>query len=144
MSVSLRRGVVGRDNFDEDFLEIVLGMLFPELREGTLGEELAALDDADSVAELFDFADDVGGENDGFTLVAAFADEGGDSAGGHDVEADGGLIEDHDRWIVDKGAGDGSFLHHAGGKLVAAAVAEAVHVQTVEDVVDTLFQSSFV
>ncbi len=99
---------------------------------------------ANCVAELFDLAHDVGGEDDGFAAVTAFANEGGDGASGHDVEAVGGLVEDHDGWIVDQSAGDGGFLLHAGGELVATAVAETVHVQAIKDVVDTLFQRGFV
>src|SRR6266581_4530403 len=102
------------------------------------------MDDANGVAELFDFAHDVGGEDDGFSLVAAVADEGNDDACGHDVEAKSGFIEDHNGRVVNKSACDGGFLLHAGGELVAAAVAEAVHVQAVEDVVDTLFEGWFV
>src|SRR5712692_7670624 len=144
MSAGLRGEVVGSDDFDKDLFEIVFGIFIPKLRQGAFGKKLPVMDDADEVAELFDFAHDVGGEDDGFAAVAAFANESGDGAGGHDIEAVGGLVEDHDRGIVNEGAGDGSFLLHAGGELVAAAVAEAVHVQAVEDVVDALFQSSFV
>src|SRR6266436_2532818 len=144
MSVSLRGDIVGSNDFDEDFLEVLLGEPVAELREGAFGKKLAVMNDADGVAELFDFAHDVGGKDDGLADVAAFADESGNSAGSHDVEAVGGFVEDHHRGIVDESAGDGSFLLHAGGKLVAAAVAEAVHVQPVEDIVDTLFEGGFV
>src|SRR5579859_685523 len=142
--VVLLGDVMGCDDFDEDFLEFVLAEFVAKLREGTFDEEFAGLDDADGVAELFDFGHDVRGEDDGFAVVAAFADEGSDGAGGHDVEAVGGLVENHDGRVVDERAGDGGFLHHAGGELVAAAVAEAVHVQTIEDVVDALFEGGFV
>src|SRR5713226_8442054 len=102
------------------------------------------MDDADDIAELFDFAHDVSGEDNGFALVAAFADESGNGARGHDVETVRGLVEDHNGRIVNQSAGDGSFLLHAGGEFVATAVTEAVHVETVEDVVDALFQGGFV
>src|SRR5216684_10802 len=143
-ALDLHLGLERIDDFDEDFLEVLLGIFFAQLGEGAFGQELAVVNDADDVAELFDFAHDVGGEDDGFAAVAAFANESGDGAGGHDIEAVGGLVEDHDRGLVNEGAGDGGFLLHAGGELVAAAVAEAVHVQAIEDVVDALFQSSFV
>src|SRR5436853_1923735 len=138
MSVGLLGNVVGRNDFDEDLLEVAFGVFIAKLRESAFGEKFAGLDDADSVAELFHFAHNVRGEDDGFAVVAAFMDESGDGASGHDIEAVRGLIEDHDRRIVDEGAGDGSFLLHASGELVAAAITEAVHVETVEDVVDTL------
>src|SRR5713101_4605126 len=144
MSVGLLGHVVGSDDFDEDFFEFVLGELVAKLCERTLGQKLAGLNDADGVAELFDLAHDVGGEDDGFAAVTAFANEGGDGASGHDVEAVGGLVEDHDGWIVDQSAGDGGFLLHAGGELVATAVAETVHVQAVEDFVEALFEGGFI
>src|SRR5438105_12246386 len=142
--VSLRGNIVGSDDLDENVLEILFVMLIAKLRESAFGEKFAGLNDANGVAELFDFGHDVRGEDDGFAVVAAFVDEGGDGASGHDIEAVRGLVEDHDRRIVDEGAGDGSFLLHAGGELVAAAITEAVHVETVEDVVDTLFQPGYV
>src|ERR1700719_1589932 len=144
MSVGLLGGEVGRDDFDEDFLEVVLGIFVAELREGAFDEQLTGLDNADGVAELFDFGHDVGGEDDGFASVTAFADEGGDGACGHNVEAARGLVENHDRGVVDESAGNGSFLLHAGGELVAAAVAEAVHVQTGEYDINALFEGGFV
>src|SRR5260370_20445695 len=144
MSVGLRGDKVGRDYLDENLFQILLVMLIAKLRQGAFGKKFAVVDDADGVAELFDFAHDVGGEDDGLAVVAAFADERSDGAGGHDVDAVGGLIKDHDGRIVDESTGDGSFLLHAGGELVAATITEAVHVQAVEDVIDALFQRGFV
>src|SRR5271155_793608 len=136
--------VVRGDDLDENFLEVVLAVFGAEFGEGAFGEEFAGLDDADGVAELFDFTHDVSGEDYGFAGVAAFADEGGDSARGHDVEAKGGFIENHYWRIVDQGAGDGSFLLHAGGEFVAAALAEGVHIQAIEDGVEAFSQREFV
>src|SRR2546428_11943749 len=144
MSIGLRGDVVGPDDFDEDFFQIVFGILFAKLGESAFREELAVMDDANGVAELFDFAHNVCGEDDGFSLAAAVADEGNDDARGHDVEAKSGFIEDHNGRVVNKSACDGGFLLHASGELVAAAVAKAVHVQTMENIVDALFQDSFV
>src|SRR5207244_12722483 len=121
--VSLRGNIVGSDDFDENVLEILFVMLIAKLRESALGEKFAGLNDANGVAELLDFGHDVRGEDDGFAVVAAFVDERGDGARGHDIEAVGRLIEDHDRWIVDASAGDGSFVLPAGGKVVAVAAA---------------------
>src|SRR6267143_3606445 len=116
----------------------MLAVFFTELSEGAFHQEFAGLDNANGVAEFFDFAHDVRGENDGLAVVAAFADESGDGAGSHNIEAVGGLVENHDGWIVDEGAGDGGFLHHSGGELFATAVAETVHVQAAENAVDAL------
>src|SRR5260370_2441416 len=144
MALGLHLRLEWVDDFDEDLLEIRLGVLFAELREGAFGQELAVVNDADDVAKLFDFAHDVGGEDDGLAAVAAFTDEGGDGASGHDVEAEGGLVENHHRGVVDQGAGDGSLLLHAGGMLVAAAVAEGVHIEAIENDVEAIFEGGFV
>src|SRR5438876_11363385 len=144
MSVDLRRSVVGSDDFDENVLEILFVMLIAKLRESAFGEKFAGLDDADGVAELFDFGHDVRGENDGFAVVAAFVDESSDGARGQDIKTGGGLGEDHDGGVVDESAGDGSFLLHAGGEFVATTVAEAMHIATVEDAVDTHCARGFV
>src|SRR6266852_934870 len=144
MSLYLRGDEMGCDNFHENLFQILFVVLLAKLREGSFGKEFAVLDDADGVAEFFDFAHDVSGENDGLSLVAALANEAGDGAGGHHIEAAGGLVEDHDGRVVNEGAGDGGFLFHAGGELVAATVAETVHVQAVENIVDALFQGGFV
>src|SRR5207244_5408977 len=115
-----------RDHLNKDLLEIVLGVLLPELIERAFSEELTGLDDADGIAELFDFAHNMSGEDDGLAVVAAFADKSGDGAGGHDIKTERGLIEDHDRGVVDERAGYGSFLLHARGQFVAGSVAENV------------------
>src|SRR6266850_23529 len=142
--VALRRNIVGSDDFDEYVLEILFVMLIAKLRESAFGEKFAGLNDADGVAELFHFGHDVRGENDGLASVAAFADELDDRARSHDIETTGGFVEDHDGWIMNEGAGNGGFLLHAGGELVAAAIAKAVHVEAVEDAVDAFFQGDFV
>src|SRR6266513_1160809 len=69
MSVGLFGGEEGRDDFDEDFLEVMLGIFIAEFGECTFDKELARLDDADVVAELFDFAHVVVGEDDSLTVI---------------------------------------------------------------------------
>src|SRR5260370_36639943 len=97
MSVGLRGDVVRSDDLDEYFLEFVFGVFIAELCESAFGEELAGLDDADGVAEFFHFGHDVGGKDDGLAVVAALADEGGDGAGLHNVEAVTRVMSDHTR-----------------------------------------------
>src|ERR1700690_1412479 len=132
------------DDLDENFLEVVFFVLLAELREGAFGKKFSGLDDADNVAEFFDFAHDMRGEDHGFSALAAFADEFNDGAGGHDVQAQGGLIEDHDLWVVDESAGNGGLLLHAGGEFVATAVAKTVHAQAAKNFIHTFFKDSFV
>src|SRR5215472_10768384 len=142
--MGLRGNVMWCDHLNEDLLEIVLGVLLPELRQRAFGEELTGLDDADGIAKLFDLAHNMSRENHGLAVVAAFADKSSDSAGGHDIKPERGLIEDHDRGIVDERAGYGSLLLHARGQLVAASVPKTVHVEAVEHVVDTLLERRLV
>ena len=108
----------------KDFFEVVGFGLGAEFGEGSFAEELAVVDDADAVAEFFDFGHDVAGKDDGFALFAAAADELDDVAGGEDVEAESGFVEDHDGGIVNDAACDGDALFHAGGEFVAACVLE--------------------
>src|SRR5690348_2178093 len=97
--------------------------------ERSFGAEFAPVNDADAVAELFGFGHHVRGEDDGFSALAALADEVNDRAGGHHVEAAGGLVENHYGGIVDERTGDGDFLLHAGRELAATAVAKFLHVE---------------
>src|SRR6267143_2963799 len=94
MSVGLLGDEVGRNDFDEDFLEVLLCVFVAKLGQSAFGEKFSIMDDADGVAELFDLAHDVGGENDGFAVVATFANESGNGARGHDIEAVGGFVEE--------------------------------------------------
>src|SRR5438270_14012467 len=105
-----------------------------------MGKELTVMNDANVIAEALHFAHDVRGKDDGLAAVAAVANESDDSTGGHDVEAGGGLVENHDWGIVNEGAGDGSFLLHACGQLVAGGVVKSVHVRGGGDKLDTSFQ----
>src|SRR5229473_6361916 len=107
MSVGLRGDEVGCDDLDENLFQILFVVPIAKLRQDAFRKKLAVMDDADGVAELFDFAHDVRGEDDGLAKVAAFADKRGDGASGHDIEAGCGLIENHDWGIVNKRASDG-------------------------------------
>src|SRR5882724_160270 len=142
--VVLRGNIVGRNYLDEDFLEVLLAVFFTKLLERALCQEFPVLDDADHVAKFFDFAHDVGRENDGFAQVPALAYEGGDGARGHDVEPQRGFVENHHRGIVHQRARDGGFLLHSGRKLIATPIAETVHVQPVEDLIDARIQNRVV
>jgi hypothetical protein len=144
MSVVLLSSVERSDDLDENLLEVVFVVAIAKFGERTFGEELAGLDDADDVAELFDFAHDVGGEDDGLAALAALANEIDDGASGHNVEAESRLVKDHDLGVVDEGACYGSFLLHAGRKFVAPTVAEGIHVEASEDIVDAFFQAGFI
>src|SRR6267142_1823440 len=101
MSECLRGGVKRRDELDKNLFEILLSALFSQLCQRTFRQKLAALDDAYDIAQLFDFTHNVSGEDDGFSAVAAFADESDDASDSHDVEAKRRLVKDHHRRVVD-------------------------------------------
>src|SRR5579859_5676557 len=136
---SVRLHVKRRDHFDEDLFEILFAVLIAKLRESAFRQKLTGLDDSDDIAELFHLAHDVRGKDDGLSAIAALANEIHNRTSGHDVEAERRLVENHNGGIVDESAGDGGFLLHSGGELVAAAVAKFVHVETLEKFVDTFF-----
>src|SRR5208283_3970479 len=144
MSGGLLPGVEGSDDLYEDFFQVVLAVAGTQFRQRALGEQLAGLNDADNVAELIHFAHHVGRENNRLSPLATLADELNDGASRHDVQAQRGLVKDHDLGVVNEGAGDGGLLLHSGGELVAAAIAKRVHVQPREDFVDPLLQCGFI
>jgi hypothetical protein len=135
---------VGRDDFDEDFLEVVLAVFFAKLSESAFGKKLTGLDDANGVAEFFDFGHDVCGEDDGFARVATFANKRNDRPGSHDVKSIGGLVKDHDWRVMDKRASNGSLLFLASRELIATTVAELPHIEAFDDVFDAFVQGGFI
>src|SRR5215475_6407801 len=137
--ISDRLFVVRRDDLHENVFHIAEAVPLAQLLDGSLGQQLSVLDDAYDVAELFHLAHHVGRENHRLAAVAAFPNELDDGPRGHNVQAQCGLVKDHDRRIVHQGARNGSLLLHAGGEFVAAPVAETVHVQPIEDFVDAFF-----
>src|SRR6202158_1395564 len=96
-------------DLDEDIFQILFAGSVAQLGEGALGQQPAVVDDPDVIAELFDFAHDMRGENHRLAAIAAFPDETDDRARGHYVQAHGGLIENHHRGIVYQGARNGDF-----------------------------------
>src|SRR5580704_8885211 len=139
MSDRFLADVQRRDHLDENLLKVLFLVFFPEFRKRAFRQQFAGLDNPDHVAKFFHFAHHVRRENHGLAAVAALANELDNRPGGHDIQAQGGLVEDHHLRIVDERAGDGGFLLHASGKFVATAVAETVHIQTGKDFIQALF-----
>ena len=124
------------DDLEEGFFEGGFAGGGAEVLDGAFGGDAPAVDDGDLVAEALDFGHDVGGVDDGEAFVAALLDEGHDGLGGHDVEAGGRLVEDHDGGAMDDGAGDGDALLLSGGELVAATVLELGDFEALDEFVD--------
>jgi hypothetical protein len=92
-----------RDDLDTDRLGSA--QTVGEVGDSIGRHDLAAADDDDLAAGVFDFGEDVRGEDDGVV-----AGEGGDEFAGLDdlfgVEAGGGFIENQDLGVMDNGLGE--------------------------------------
>src|SRR5580700_7471462 len=132
------------DNFHKQIFQILYSVSRSQVGKTSLCQQLAVMDDADVVAELFHLGHDVRGKDHGFAVVAAFPDESDDGARGHDVQSHRRLVENHHRWIVHERARDGNFLFHSGGKLVAAPVAKIIHFEARENFIDAAPQRGFI
>src|SRR5437016_8047296 len=134
------RDVMRRDNLHEHFFEIIFSVPLPQLLECSLRQQFAALNNSHDVAQFLHLAHHVRRENHSFAAAPALTDEFNDRPSGHDIQTERRLIKNHHWRIVYQRARDGSLLFHSGGKLVATPVAKIVHVQTVKDFINALFQ----
>ncbi|MFM1941808.1 MAG: hypothetical protein RI897_790 [Verrucomicrobiota bacterium] len=93
------------DIFGEEIFEVVAG---------SVEEELALVEDEEPVADAVDIAEDMGAEDDGFTLAELFEQAEG-LAAADGVESGGGFIPDEEVGIIHEGGGDPEAGAHAGG-----------------------------
>ena len=78
-----------------------------EIGERPIVKDAAVVNDHDAAAELFDVVEIVSGEKDGGAELAVDgAEELADVIFGDDVEADGGLVEEEERGIVEERGGE--------------------------------------
>ena len=89
--------------------------------ESALGLDAAAVIDDDSVAEVLDIGEEVGGTADGLAAAGEGDDEVLDLATAEWVEACGGFVEDDEVGIVDQGLSDADAALHALGELADGA-----------------------
>ncbi len=101
-------------------------------------ENATFMNDGDAVAELFNLAHDVRGKDDALALAAEQVDRVEHGPGHEHVEPGGRLVEDQHGRIVNDRAGDRHLLLHAGRHLRAEHVAEFLHLQLGEDLVEPL------
>ena len=107
-------------------MELLIVVLLQGADVGDLGD-LAFADDADAGAQALDFAEDVGGEENGDAAGVFFADEVEEIALHERVEAGGGLIEEEQLGAVQQALHDADFLLVAVGKVADAAVLLELH-----------------
>ena len=106
-------GVVAGE-VDQDAVDGVAGF---DLAHGAGEDEVAVVDEADVVAELFDLIHSMGGEEDGAALLAEI-DEGVHEEDGVDgIEAAEGLVHDDEFGLVEKRGDELNLLLHALGEL---------------------------
>ena len=86
------------------------------------GDDAAAIDDRDPVAELLGLLEIVRGQHDGDAAAVELAHVGPELAAQLDVDAGGGLVQDHHRRAVDQGLGDQQPPPHAAGQRAGIGV----------------------
>ncbi len=96
-------------------------MLLHEGPGGVEGDELAVVDDADSVGEGLRLLYVVGGQDDRPTPLLEPPDEVPSGPPGLGVHAHGGLVEEGDLWVVDEGHGEAGPPDHTTAVLPRAA-----------------------
>ena len=86
-----------------------------KLARGSVGDDLAAGEHDDTVADELDGFEDVRDVEDGFALTGEEKEEVFEEAGGDGVEAGERLVKDEEARIVEEGGGDQDALLHAFG-----------------------------
>ncbi len=94
-----------------------------DVRDATLGEDLAVIDDRDARAQLLELGEDVAADDDRLAHRAELAEELAQLDPGARVEARCGLIEEQDLRIVDEGVGQAQPLLHAARERLDVGVA---------------------
>ena len=98
-------------------LDAVAGIAALDLAHAAGEDEMAAGDEGDGVADLFNLIHAVGGEEDGLALLAEI-DEGVHEERGVDgIESAEGLVHDDEVGFVEQGSDELNLLLHALGEL---------------------------
>lgn len=109
--------------------------------------ELAFFDDGDAVAEVLEFAEDVGGDENGFSHALEFLEDGHHFNAGSGVKSAGGFVEEKKLGVVNEDAGEAESLLHAAAKGAdegALFVRQSDEFEHVFDGVFALFGGDFV
>lgn len=113
----------GEGEFGGEFVEVfcfdddVFLRLAVEVVAGFFSDYAAVFNKDKFVAEVFDFAEDVGGDEDGGAGVSEFADDFVEFGLHEGVEAGGGFVEDEEFGAVHEGDDEGDFLAVAGAEI---------------------------
>ena len=101
----------------EDDVDAVARVAAFDLAHASGEDEVAAIDEGDGVAELFDLVHAVGGEEDGSTLIAEVNEGVLEKRGVDRVEAAERLVHDDELGIVQQCGDELNLLLHALGEL---------------------------
>ena len=124
------------DEAQENVFEGLLARLLAQFFQRSYRGDFSGVHNGYSVAERFHFRHDVRGKNNRLSGVPAAANEARDSAGGNNVQAVGGFVEEKHGRAVQNSAGDGNALLLSGGEFVATGIGERENVQFRENFFD--------
>ena len=94
-------------------LDVVAEAFAGEGVEGALADDAASAEDGDGVAHEFEFAEDVGVDEDGFAAVAEVEDDIADFFAADGVDAVEGFVEEDEVWVAHEGPCEAEALAHA-------------------------------
>ncbi len=107
-----------------------------DVRDATLGQHLAAIDDRDAGAQLLELGQDVAADEDRLAQRAQFAEQLAKLDPCPRVEAGGGLVEEQDLGVVDERVRQAEPLLHAARQRLDVLVALVAEVDELEEVAD--------
>ena len=96
----------------------------------------ATVEDGHAVAQLGEFAEDVGGDKDGFAEALELLEDLHELDAGAGIEAAGGFVEEEEIGIVDEDAGEGDALLHPAREALDEVVFAPGHIGEGEHVGD--------
>src|SRR5262249_38571204 len=97
----------------QDDIDLPLGVLLPQGQRRVEGDQPAATEDRDAIADFLDLFHVVCRQQHGNTLARQAAQDAVDDLGGMDVEVGGWLCEVKQLWSMQKGTGQQQLTPHA-------------------------------
>ena len=114
--LAVARGAVLHGDGDQTGLDRAQHRAGGELVAGSLGDDLAAVDEGDLAAELLGLFEVMGGEQDGGAFAVHLLDVLPEFQAEFDVDTGGGFVEDQQPGTVHQGAGENDAALHAAGQ----------------------------
>ncbi len=121
-----------------DFDHVVTANLPVYLLDRAVQQQRAALDDADRRAAIRQFGKNMAGDQDSFSHLSEFFQEGFDLQASAGVEPAGRLVQDQDRRIMHQRFGQAQALLHAAGEAIDKIIPLVGQVQQFQDIANHL------